>query len=58
MSPTLVALIFSIGGSGWFYKKMAYRSGEGNLTPVIIGSVVTFTVLFIASYLLFNAILK
>lgn len=58
MSPTLVALIFSIGGTGWFYKKMAYRSGEGNLTPVVIGSVVVFGALFLGTFLLFNIILK
>jgi len=58
MSPTIVAFLFSAGSGAWFYSKMTRRSGGGNQTPVLIGTAVAVAVLFLVSYLLFNAILK
>ncbi|HLC91968.1 MAG TPA: hypothetical protein VJC09_02865 [Candidatus Saccharimonadales bacterium] len=57
MTPTTTALLFSIGASGWVFAKLSRRSGDGNLTPAIVATVVTFTGLFIMSLLLFKAIL-
>jgi len=58
MSPTLIAFLFSVGVATWFYSKMSRRSGGGNSTPAIIGSIVVAAVLFPISYYVFHAILK
>ena len=50
MSAFMVALLFSVGASTWVYTKLQQRTGYGNTSSALKGTITVGVIAFVVVY--------